>query len=79
LCDISLVMILIRFPDAETKQKAVGFLLGRFPGKSWATGEVAVPDEALSALALEGFHFTVEGPATYERLVPLRNSPAAAV
>jgi hypothetical protein len=57
-------MTIIRFPDAETKKRAIGFLIGRFPGKSWATGEVAVPEEALSELATEGFQFTVEGPAT---------------
>ena len=53
--------------------------MGRFPGKSWATGEVAVPGEALTALGLEGFQFKVEGPATYERLVPLRDANPAAV
>lgn len=72
-------MIVIRFPDVETKTRAIGFLVGRFPGKTWATGELAVPDDALSELATEGFQFSVEGPATYERLMPLRNVAAAAV
>lgn len=72
-------MILIRFPDARTKKRGIAFLVGRFPGKTWATGEVAVPDEALAELAAEGFHFKVEGPVTYERLVPLRDIAAAAV
>jgi hypothetical protein len=51
----------------------------RFPGKSWATGEVMVPDAAVPPLASEGFHFTVEGPTTYERLTSLRDAAATAV
>lgn len=72
-------MTIIRFADVEAKKRAIAFLVGRFPGKSWATGEVAVPGEALAELAAEGFQFTVDGPATYERLVPLRNIAATAV
>ncbi|MCI0376734.1 MAG: hypothetical protein L0215_03935 [Gemmataceae bacterium] len=63
-------MILIRFPDEEAKRKALGFLIGRFSFKSFATGELIVPEYALSSMALEGISFTVEGPASYERLVP---------
>ena len=73
-------MIIIRFADRETKRRALGFLAGRFSCKSWATGEVAVPDDALAALASEGISFTVEGPATYERLLStIRDSAAAKV
>ena len=72
-------MIIIRFPDNETKRGALGYLAGRFSGKSWSTGEVMVPEEALAHLAAEGIRFTVEGPATYERLAPLRNPAAVAV
>ena len=72
-------MIIIRFPDDAAKRRALGFLAGRFSFKSWATGEVAVPGDALSELASEGFQFIVEGPATYERLVPLRDVAATAV
>ena len=72
-------MVIIRFPDLETKRRALGFLARRFSGKSWATGEVMVPDAALAPLAAEGIRFTVEGPATYERLAPLRDTPGAAV
>ena len=70
-------MIIIRFPDAETEKRALGFLATRFPGKSWASGETLVPEAALGHLAQEGIRFTVEGPATYEQLASLRN-PAAA-
>src|SRR2546425_1209706 len=67
-------MIIIRSPDEATEQKGLGFLIGRYSGHSWATGEVLVPDEALAALAREGIRFTVEGPATYERILSLRDS-----
>jgi hypothetical protein len=73
-------MILIRFSDAESKRRALGFLAGRFSFKSWASGEMAVPEAALAHLATEGVTFSVEGPATYERLIStIRNSPAATV
>jgi len=61
-------MIIIRFPDDEMKGRAIGCLPGRFPGKSWKTGEMMVPEEALGFLAKEGVRFTVEGPATYEQI-----------
>jgi len=73
-------MIIIRFPDAAAKRRALGFLAGRFSFKSWATGEMMVPASALAALALESIPFQAEGPATYEQLAtPLRNPPAAAI
>jgi hypothetical protein len=55
--------ILIRFPDQATKRKALGLLPGRFSFKSWASGEMMVPDDALAFLAVEGVIFFVEGPA----------------
>jgi len=62
-------MIVIRFDDTDTKRRALGFLAGRFSFKSWATGEMAVPEAALAHLATAGIAFSVEGPATYERLI----------
>ena len=39
-----------------------------------------IPDSVTSSpMAAEGIRFTVEGPATYERLAPLRNPAALAV
>ncbi len=73
------VMVIIRFADQQSKRKALGYIARRFSGKSWATGEVMVPEAALSVLAAECFQFTVEGPATYERLTSLRDTPAIAV
>ena len=56
-------MILVRFPNAECERWALGFLAGRFSFKTWATGEVLVPESALAFLATESIPFTVEGPA----------------
>jgi hypothetical protein len=60
-------MIIIRFPDDDAKRRALGFLAGRFSGKSWATGEMMVPPAALPALAWEGIPFRVEGLADRDK------------
>ena len=70
-------MIRIRFPDAATERRALGFLAGRFSFKSWANGETLVPPTALGSLALEGIPFTVVGSATYEQYAPAVRDPAA--
>ena len=57
------MMILVRFPNAESERRALGHLAGRFSFKTWATGEVLVPESALAFLATEGITLTVEGPA----------------
>ena len=74
-------MIIIRFPDPASERRALGWLVGRFSFKTWSNGETLVPNAALPALALEGVRFIVEGPATYERLIPtaLRDAPASPV
>jgi hypothetical protein len=73
-------MILIRFTDTQTERRALGYLAGRFPFKTWATGETLVPESALASLAVAGITFTVVGPPTYEQNVPaIRTPPAAAV
>lgn len=72
-------MIIIRFPDEAAKKKALEFLIGRFNGHTWATGEMAVPEEALGPMAREGISFTVEGPASYERILSLRTPVTPAV
>jgi hypothetical protein len=63
-------MIRIRFTDLDAKKRALGRLAGRYPFKSWATGEMLVPESALAYLATEGIPFQVEGPATYEQIIP---------
>ena len=71
-------MIKIRFSDAATERKALGFLVGRFSFKTWATGETIVPEVALSAFAVEGISFTVLERATYEQSVSAVRGPSAA-
>ena len=70
-------MILIRFPNAESKRRALGHLAGRFAFKSWASGEMVVPESALPSLAVQGIAFTVEGPASYEQNGPAFRGVAA--
>jgi len=70
-------MIMIRFSSPEMKRRALGYLTGRFSFKSWATGEMMVPEASLPFLAAEGIQYFVEGPATYERLVPAFRDPAS--
>ncbi len=60
----NLDMVRIRFTDQEAKRKALAYLAGRFSFKSWATGEMLVPESALGELAVEGIAFSVERPAT---------------
>jgi hypothetical protein len=71
-------MIRIRFNDPDAKKRALGRLAGRFPFKSWATGEMLVPEAALGFLAIESISFQVEGPATYEQITPTVRDPAPA-
>ena len=73
------MQILIRFPDKETEQRALGKLIPRFSGKSWASGETAVPAQALSFLGEQGIQFTVVGPAPYEFITQIRGLGAVAV
>jgi hypothetical protein len=69
-------MVIIRFPSVEVRRRALAYLLGRYSGRSWASGEVLVPETALAALAAEGIAFTVDGPATYDRILRLNQSAA---
>jgi hypothetical protein len=69
-------MIRIRFTDLDSKKRALGRLAGRYPFKSWTTGEMLVPEAALGYLATESISFQVEGPATYEQNTPAIRDPA---
>lgn len=54
-------MVLIRFPDADSERRALGFLSGRFSFKSRSSGEMIVPETALAYLVSENITFcTVE-------------------
>jgi hypothetical protein len=71
-------MVILRFPDASTERKALGFLAGRFSFTTWKTGELMISEAALPALAREGVAFSVEGQATYEQLTAAVRDPSAA-
>ncbi len=71
-------MIRIRFPNTQSKRLALASLAGRFSFTSWASGEMAVPEDALPFLAVQGVAFAVEGPATYEQNGSAFRGPAAA-
>ena len=70
-------MVIVRFPTVEMRRRALGYLLGRFSGKSWVSGEVMVPEPALVEMAADGIKFSVEGPATYDRILALNQAAAA--
>jgi hypothetical protein len=70
-------LIRIRFPDLESKRRALGYLAGRFSFTSYATGEMLVAEAALPSLALEGVPFTAEGPVTYAEVIPAFRAVAA--
>ncbi len=73
-------MILIRFTDSHMEKRGLGYLAGRFSGKTWSSGETLVSEEALPHLAAEGITFTVAGRLPYEKAyAPLRDSSSAAV
>jgi hypothetical protein len=70
-------MVIVRFPTVEMRRRALGYLLGRFSGMSWVTGEVLVPEAALPHLAAEDIVFSVEGSGTYDRILRLNEMAKA--
>ena len=70
-------MTIIRFDDPEMEKKALDCLVGRYSFKTWASGDLMVPESALGHLAAEGVVFRVKGPATYEHFLPALRNPAA--
>ena len=64
-------MEIVRFPTVDMRRRALGYLLGRFSGRSWVTGELLAPEPALPHLAAEGIMFSVEGAGTYDRILRL--------
>ena len=66
-------VVLIRFPDAESKRRALEAVIGDFSFKSWSSGEMLIPEEALQRLTHEDIPFTFEGSAAYEKLASLRD------
>jgi hypothetical protein len=73
-------MVIIRFDDNETEKRAMDYLVGRYSFKTWANGDLMLPEAALGGLAGEGLAFHVEGRANYGHfLLALRNPAAASV
>lgn len=70
-------MVIVTFPDKETQQKALGFLLGRFSGQALKSGEHIIPEAAVAALADQNIPFTVHGKASYEKRVAAFRSAIA--
>ena len=72
-------MILIRFPSEAAKDRALELLLGDYAFKSWQSGELLLPEDALPLLARENVPFTFEGIEDYERISPVRDPAAAPI
>ncbi len=72
-------MILIRFPSEAAKDRALELLLGQYSLKSWQSGELLLPEEALPLLARENVPFRFEGIEGYEKIPALRDPASAPV
>ena len=72
-------MVLIRFATADDKRRAVEALVGEFSFKSWSSGLMLVPEEALARLAHQDIPFAFEGSSAYDSLASLRVPAAAPV
>ena len=72
-------MVLIRFADADSKRRALEAVVGEYPFKSWASGEMLLPEEALAKLAREDIPFSFEGSSAYEKLASLRDPASTSV
>jgi hypothetical protein len=53
-------MVVITFKDRATERKALAFLLGRFSGRVFKSGEHHVPEAALAALVAQNIPFRVK-------------------
>ena len=73
------MMVTIKFPDEESLTRGLGFLMERFSGSLFCSGEVIVPGAALEPLAMKNFSFTVLGKITpKQRAAKLRAAAIAA-
>jgi hypothetical protein len=72
-------MVIITFPNPETRKQALVYLLGRYSGTLLKSGEVIVPENALKPLALQDLVFTVKGKANEEQVASLRVAAAKTV
>jgi hypothetical protein len=72
-------MVLISFIDPESKRRALETLAGEYSFKTWSSGHMLVPEEALPQLAQADIAFKVEDSAAYEKLATLRNPATSAI
>ena len=72
-------MVIITFPDPETRKEALEFLLGRFAGTILKSGEVIIPENALKSLAGQNLVFTVKGKVDEAEVASLRIAAAKSV
>jgi hypothetical protein len=73
------MLVRIRFADEETLNLGLGFLIDRFSGDVFQSGELIVPEEELAALTRENLSFTLLGKITpQERAAVLRAARLAA-
>ena len=57
-------MVIIRFDDSESEQRALDSLIGRFPFKTWANGDLMVPAEALAQAGIPLCISVLKNPST---------------
>ncbi len=73
-------MVTITFPDRDTEERAIGFLIKRFSARFQRSGEHIVPEAALGALARQGIPFTMKGKAIHDKKVAsVRGTPASSI
>jgi hypothetical protein len=68
-----MIMVRIKFLDKETQNEGLGFLVTRFSGSTFRSGETIVPPEAAAMLAAENFRFKVLGRATDKQMATFRS------
>ena len=72
-------MVIITFPDPETRKEALEFLIGRFSATILKSGEVIIPENALKSLAGQDLVFTVKGNVDEAEVASLRIAAAKSV
>jgi hypothetical protein len=68
-------MTFILFPNENAKDRALELLLGEYPLKSWKTGELLLPEDALPLLARKNVPFTHLGMSHHIQCSPLDKTP----
>jgi hypothetical protein len=72
-------MLIVTFPDRETRKEALEFLLGRCATTILKSGEVIIPENAVMPLAGQNLVFTVKGKVDEAQVASLRIAAAESV